>query len=195
MTTVQHGAKMTLAEYRALCEIDDGVWELADGALYQMPPPTYEHQLLIDLLVMAINRFTYSGATLLGRAFTSGGVALSELYAPTPDLVYVRFERLHLIRGSFVEGIPDLVAEALSSDRNRDLVMKRAWYAEAWVPEYWTIDPVNDSITILELSGREYVERAVLGRNDTLTTATIPGFELPLEQLFGDPVREQIRSR
>ena len=32
MTTVQPGTRMTLAEYRALDETVDGVWELVDGS-------------------------------------------------------------------------------------------------------------------------------------------------------------------
>ena len=199
MTTIRSGTRMTLSEYRVLDEMDDGVWELADGELYQMPPATAEHQLLIDFLVRMINNLVTGMSPIPGLAFSNIGLALSERYAPTPDIVYVRSEQMRLVRGSFLEDIPDLVVEALSSDRSRDLVMKRRWYADARVPEYWILDPVNDTITILELSlelsGGEYVERAVLGRNDTLTTATIPGFELPLEQLFGDPVREQIRNR
>ena len=195
MTTIRSGTRMTLSEYRALDEMDDGVWELADGELYQMPPATAEHQLLIDFLVRMINNLVTGISPIPGLAFSNIGLALSERYAPTPDIVYVRSEQMRLIRGSFLEDIPDLVVEALSSDRSRDLVMKRGWYAEAGIPEYWILDPVNDTIAILELSGGEYVERAVLGRNDTLTTATIPGFELELERLFGDPVREQIRSR
>ena len=66
--------------------------------------------------------------------------------------------------------------------------MKRDLYAGAGIPEYWTIDPVNDVLTVLELPGGEYVERT-LGRNDILTTAAIPGFALPLQQLFDDPIR------
>ena len=195
MTTVQHGTKITLAEYRAMDETDGGVWELVNGELYQMPPATMEHQLLIDFLVGAINLFTRALHPTPGRAFTNIGLAISELYAPTPDITYVRYENLHLTRGGFMEGVPDLVVEALSSDRRRDLVLKRGWYAAAGVPEYWIIDPVNDTITILELSGSDYVERAVLGRSDTLTTPAIPGFALPLERLFGDPVRAQISAR
>ena len=72
--------------------------------------------------------------------------------------------------------------------------MKRDLYAGAGIPEYWILDPVNDVLTVLELSGDEYVERR-LGRADTLTTSTIPGFALPLEQLFGDPARALIRGR
>ena len=194
MTTVGHGTRMTLSEYRTLEETDGGVWELIDGELYQMPPATYEHQLLIDLLVRIINNLVSGIDPIPGLAFSSVGLAISELYAPTPDIVYLRRENLNLIRGSFVECAPDLIVEALSSDRSRDLVMKRKVYAEAGIPEYWILDPVHDTIAVLELSGSEYVERAVFGSDDTLTTATIPGLELPLRQLFGDPVLAIIRS-
>ncbi len=196
MTTVQHGAKMTLAEYRALGPVDEGVWELADGVLYEMPPPTYDHQNLIDYLVRMINNFLDNTDPLMGLAVSGIGVALTERRAPTPDLVYIRAERAHLIQGSFVEGIPDLVVEVMSQDRRRDLVIKRGWYAEAGVPEYWIMDPVGDTITVLELLSNEYVEKAALGRQDRLTTPTIPGFELGLERLFGNPRRTlPLRSR
>ena len=195
MTTVQHGAKMTLAEYRALGPVDEGVWELADGVLFEMAPPTYDHQNLTDYLVRMINNFLDTTTPLIGVAVSGIGVVLSESTAPTPDMVYVRAERAHLIQGSFVEGLPDLAVEVMSQDRRRDLVMKRGWYAEAGVPEYWIMDPVNDTITVLELSGGEYVERAVLGRADTLTTAMIPGFALALERLFSNPGRTLVSNR
>ena len=194
MTTVQPGTRMTLAEYRELDETDGGVWELINGELYQMPPATGEHQFFMDFLVRMINNLTTAMQPSLGLAFSNLGLAISELYAPTPDVIYLRTENLRLIKGSFVEGIPDLVVEILSSDRNRDLVMKRDLYADAGIPEYWIVDPVNDVLTVLELSGNEYVERT-LGRDDTLSTAAIPGFALSLEQLFGDPILAQIRSR
>ncbi len=193
MTTIRSGTRMTLAEYRALPETDGGVWELINGELYQMPSATGEHQFLMDFLVRMINNLTTSIQPISGLAFSNLGLALSDLYAPTPDIIYLRYENLRLINGNMVEGIPDLVVEILSSDRNRDLVMKRNLYAGAGIPEYWTLDPANDVLTVLELSGSEYVERT-LGRDDTLTTATIPGFALPLEQLFGDPVRALVRG-
>ena len=193
MTTIRSGTRMTLAEYRALPETDGGVWELINGELYQMPSATGEHQFLMDFLVRMINNLTTSIQPISGLAFSNLGLALSDLYAPTPDIIYLRYENLRLINGNMVEGIPDLVVEILSSDRNRDLVMKRNLYAGAGIPEYWTLDPANDVLTVLELSGSEYVERT-LGRDDTLTTAIIPGLALPLERLFGDPVRALVRG-
>lgn len=194
MATVRSGTRMTLTEYRDKEEIEGGVCELINGEFYQMPPATAEHQLIIDYLVGMINAFVRPLQPLPGLAFTTIGLALGDRYAPTPDIVYLRAESLHLIRGGMVEGVPDLVVETLSSDRNRDLVMKRAIYAEAGIPEYWLVDPVNDTITVLELSGTQYAERSVLSGGDTLTTATIPGFEVELDQIFGDPVLAVIRA-
>ena len=117
MTTVRHGAKMTLQEYRDLGPVDEGVWELAEGVLFEMAPPNWEHQSLVDFLVMMINTFLAASDPLPGWAYSGIGVVLSESTAPTPDMVYVRAERGHLIQGSFVEGVPDVVVEVMSQDR------------------------------------------------------------------------------
>ncbi len=188
MTTTRRGAKMTVAEYMAIDTLE-GLWELCDGELYEMPPPNVDHQDLIGSLYWLIRAYLLTTNPRLGKVMQGVGVALSEFRMFIPDLTYVRAERAHLVRGNLIAGAPDLVVEVLSLNRRRDLVMKRGWYADAGVPEYWIMDPVNETITMLELSGSDYVERAVLTRRDTLTTPAIPGFALPLEQLFGDPMR------
>ena len=188
-TATQRGAKITVAEYLALEGLDDGIWELVDGVLEKMPAASLEHQHLIGLLYRMICAYLDAASPKPGLALQSVGVALSQFRVAVPDLVYVRAERGYILGGNLVEGVPDLVVEALSQDRARDLVMKRGWYAEAGIPAYWILDPVNDTITVLELAGGRYVERAVLGRNDILTTAAIPGLALPLGQLFDDPAR------
>ena len=188
MTTIRSGTRMTLAEYRLTPEFE-GVWELIDGVLEKQTLATVEHQLILVNLISEIISLCLEITPRPGWPFRNVGVAFSETFAPTPDIVYVRLERMHLIRGSFFEGAPDLLAEVLSKDRDRDLIRKRAKYAAAGVPEYWIVDPANEVVIVLELSGGEYKELAVLGRTDTLTTPTIPGFALPLEQLFDDPIR------
>ena len=187
MTTTQHGAKLTLAEYLAL-DIE-GLWELADGELYEMPPPNLDHQELIGFLYWMLRSYLHGTTPKLGRVWHGAGVALSDTMMLIPDLVFVRSQRQDILRTNYIDGAPDLVVEALSTDRRRDLALKRGWYAAAGIPEYWILDPVNDTLTILELSGNEYTERAVLGSNDVLTTPMLPGFELPLERLFANPDR------
>ena len=192
MTTLRQGTGITLSEYMAL-DID-GLWELADGELYEMPPPNVDHQELIGFLYRMVCAYLDETTPKLGRVWHGVGVALSDSMLLIPDLTFVRAERRDIVQRNYIDGAPDLVVEALSSDRRRDLTLKRGWYAAAGIPEYWILDPANDTLTILELSGNEYVERSVLSRGDTLTTPTIPGFEFALAGLFDDPDRDLVRT-
>ena len=192
-TQTPRGVKMTLDDYLALPE-REGIWELVDGVLEKMALPSAEHQRLLANLLQLIDTCLMATAPLPGIVFFSVSVALSQFRVAVPDLVYVRMERRHLLQKIIVSGGPDLVIEVLSQDRAKDLIRNRQWYAEAGIPEYWILDPVNDTLTVLELAGGQYLERATLGRSDILTTPTIPGLSVPLLELFDDPVRLMLRG-
>ena len=184
-TGLRTGTKMSLDEFLALGKTD-GKWELDDGVLYIMASGTRDHQFLvfefglhlrnyIDSFEQPVAHFYHELTTILSRELQR---------APEPDIVLVREGRPGVLEGRWVEGAPDIVVEILSTDRNRDLVRKRQIYAEAGVLEYWPIDPLNDSVTQLELQNGEYLERAVLGADDTLTTPLLPGLSIPLAEIF-----------
>ena len=79
----------------------------------------------------------------------------------------------------------DLVVEVVSpDDPNRDLVEKRADYAEAGVPEYWIIDPRFESVTVLTLTGGAYAEHGAFSRGDTATSPLLDGFAVDVTALF-----------
>ena len=86
-----------------------------------------------------------------------------------------------------IEGGPDIVIEILSTDRNRDLVRKRQVYEEAGIPEYWIFDWLNQTTLQLEFRDGQYLERAVLTADDTLTTPRLPGLAIPLADVFRSP--------
>ena len=176
---------MSLDEFLALGETD-GKWELDDGALYIMASGSPDHQFLMRQLGRHIDdhldgfeeppaQFYHEMTTILSRELQR---------APEPDIVIILSERQHIVGRSRVEGAPDIVVEILSTDRSRDLVRKRQIYAEAGVLEYWPIDPYNDNVTQLELHDGAYVERAVLGVEDELTTPLLPGLAIPLAEIF-----------
>ena len=187
-TQTRVAAKMTVDDYLALPE-SEYFQELVDGVLEQLPNPGVEHQCLLGSLYAALYPCLKAATPRPGVAFCRVAVAFSQFRLVVPDLVYVRMERRHLLRNPILKDAPDLVVEILSQDRAKDLIRNRRWYADAGIPEYWILDPVNDTLTILELSGNQYTERAVLGRNDTLTTPTLPGLTIPLTELFDDPDR------
>ena len=176
---------MSLDEFLALGETD-GCWELDDGVLYIVPTASRDHQfLLTELLwhfVSYLNSFEEPPAELYPDMTTILSRELQRVLEP--DLVIILSGRTDISGGVHVEGAPDIVVEILSSDRHRDLVHKRQIYAEAGIPEYWIFDPRNDTVTPLELQGEVYVERGVLGAEDTLTTALLPGLVIPLADLF-----------
>ena len=162
--------------------------ELHRGVLYIMPEPALDHQFLVHLLW----KYLFDQLTLAGvaHAYSSVNLLLTAEDYLAPDIIVVRSSRAEMLGRVWVNGAPDIVVEALSTDRNRDLVDKRQWYAAAGVPEYWILDGDADTLTPLELGDDGvYRERAVLTVADTLTTPLFPEFSLPLAQLFEHPAR------
>ena len=188
MTTTSNlrtGIRMSLDEFLALGETE-GRWELDDGVLYIMSSGTPDHQFLMGELFFHIKSYLNGLETPAAQIFPEMTTILSrELQrAPEPDLVIILNESRAIVGTVRVEGTPNIIVEILSTDRGRDLGYKRRIYAEAGVQEYWPIDPRNDTVTRLELQDGEYVQRAVLEADDTLSTPLLPGLSIPLPSIF-----------
>ena len=185
-TNIQAGTRMTLEEFLALPEMDQPC-ELIDGVVYMAARPIPDHQFLATILSsILVQQIVEIG---LGIVLYEPGVVLSSNTAVAPDITVIRSDRTGIIGPTVIDGAPDIVAEVLSSNRNHDLVTKRRHYEARGIPEYWIIDAVADTLTVLELADGVYSERAVLAAEDTLTTPLFPDFSLPLAQLFNHPAR------
>ena len=190
MTTtpdIRTGTRMTLAEFLDLPEMEQRR-ELINGVVYMAAFPVPDHEILVMLLATYLSQSIM--LTGVGTVMGAAGVVVSSDSALGPDIIVVRAERSGIIGATVIDGAPDIVVEALSSDRNRDLVEKRALYEKAGVAEYWILDGSGDTLTQLELGddGR-YRERVVLTVADTLTTPLFPEFSLPLARLFEHTAR------
>ena len=60
------------------------------------------------------------------------------------------------------------------TDRCNRLVEKRADYAEAGIPEYWIVDPRDETVTVLALEGDAYVGHGVFAAGDS-AASRLPG--------------------
>jgi Uma2 family endonuclease len=79
----------------------------------------------------------------------------------------------------------DLALEVVSRHkRKRDLVQKRADYAEGRIPEYWIVDPQTETITVLRLDGEAYVEAGQYRRGDTAPSVLLTGFSVDVAAVF-----------
>ncbi len=181
------GMRLSVAQFMDLPDLDDKrKMELDDGALYIMPRPSPDHQFTQHILSWHLENYLVGFAAPPAEIYQDIILALSPGQALlSPDLVIILpGPQAAVVTATMVTGVPDIVVEILSSDRNRDLVRKRRLYGQAGVREYWIWDLSNDSVTQLELRNDGYVERAILSAADVLTTPLLPGLAIPLSGIF-----------
>lgn len=162
---------------------DDGNrYEIIGGELIVSPAPRLDHQDVVGLLFMLLR--LYVSTNRLGNVYTAPtDVRLSPHNTVQPDILFVIRERFHICRPNYVDGAPDLIIEVLS-DRTRgiDRVQKRALYAMAGVPEYWTVDLANRTIAVLTLVDGEY--RELHAGSEIARSRVVPGFEVAVAEVF-----------
>ena len=79
----------------------------------------------------------------------------------------------------------DLVVEVVSPDRpERDTEEKPRDYAEAGIPEYWIVNPLDATITVLVLDGRAYRRHGLFRRGEHATSRLLPSFSVSVDEVF-----------
>jgi Uma2 family endonuclease len=173
--------RKTVQDYLAL---PDGVRaELVQGEIYGTPSPTPGHQESVGTIYAALRAHGRARGT--GRAFVSPlDVHLSEESVVQPDVLWLATGNPALADDA-VHGVPDLVVEVVSpSHPERDRFVKRSLYEEHRVPELWLVDPSDRSVEVLRFSGDRYAPAGWFVAGQVLVSPSLPGFELPVEDLF-----------
>jgi len=126
-------------------------WEMVNGIPYAMASASPRHQEISGKLAHKIETYL-SGKEC--RLFTTLEVRLDFKKGKDtfliPDLLVLCDKSKLGKRG--VEGAPDIVIEILSPSTGRhDRLLKRNWYAQAGVKEYWIVDPEHEIIEVSTL--------------------------------------------
>lgn len=178
--------KLTYEDY-ALIPDDGRRHEIIDGDEVVSPSPRTQHQRVVGNLYFLLRRHVREHG--LGEVFVAPfDVVLSDYDIVQPDVLFVSDGRLGLVDEVNLKGAPDLVAEVLSeSTRRTDLVRKRRLYERAGVAEYWVLDPAIDQVQVFRPRGAAYERAAELTAEagDALATPLLPGFAVPLGEVFG----------
>ena len=174
--------KLTYADYVTTPE--DKRYELLDGELLMTPAPSEAHQR--SQAELGYHLITFIKTNGLGRIYYSPtDVVLSDIDVVQPDLLFVSNERMHIITPAGVQGAPDLVVEILSpATAERDKGYKRALYARHGVREYWLVGTDAGAITVLLLGDDGYEVIGTFGEGDTLSSPTLEGFSLKVDDVF-----------
>jgi Uma2 family endonuclease len=160
---------------------EDKRYELDEGELIEMARPAYLHNRVLGILFVDLSN--YFRKNRLGEALVSENLyALSPSTRRAPDVAVILGDRYEELKNATVIPIiPDIAVEILSpSETPRMIHRKRKQYFEAGVKEVWLIHPEVREIEIWTGPGVS----EVLAAGDALTSTLLPGFELPLEDLF-----------
>ncbi|MFG1628362.1 Uma2 family endonuclease [Kribbella sp. NPDC049227] len=157
--TIEPGA-FTLADLDALP--DDGMrHELVDGVLLVTPAPLPIHQTAVVELTFLLRSQCPDDLKVFVAPLDfqpSPGRSLQ------PDVLVCRRAD---VGPKAIEKPLLLAVEVLSpATRSTDLVLKRRLYEEAGVTSYWIFDPAKEELTVLELVGGTFDERAVITGKD-----------------------------
>lgn len=159
--------------------------EFSHGRLEVLPMPTTSHQLLVVYLYGLLLGFAAPGD--LGTVLVAPlRVRLWRGKFREPDVMFMAKEHGDRIGEDYWLGA-DLVMEVVSGDdedRRRDLVTKRREYARAGIPEYWIVDPREQRISVLRLSGKRYVVHGEFAAGAVATSHLLPGFTVDVRQAF-----------
>jgi Uma2 family endonuclease len=176
---------LTFEEYLTY---DDGTgfhYELVDGRLELMNPPTIQHFLIADFLDSAL-KGEIKRLGLPWLCFRETGVRTGRNKSRLTDLCVVTQEQARELMNlsAVFQSPPLLIIEVVSPESvKRDYRYKRSEYAALEVPEYWIVDPLEATISVLLLEEGLY-EQTVLSANQQIISRTFPELAISHEQVF-----------
>jgi len=172
----------TQAQYIKLTDYSRRLLEFTDGYLEVLPMPTDRHQVISRFLLFALFAFVHRlGGTVL---YAPLRLQIRPGKFREPDLLLVRDAQDSRRQNRFWLGA-DLAVEVVSpDDPERDTQVKRLDYAEARIPEYWIVNPIDETITVLTLIGDAYSDHGVFCRGQQASSALLHGFALSVAEVF-----------
>jgi Uma2 family endonuclease len=168
---------------------EDTFAEWVDGEIVEMSPASDEHQFILGFLYRLLMHLVDEG--LPGAVYLAPFPMrlTSHRTGREPDLLFVRAQSLSRAKRTYIDGPADLVVEIVSPESaDRDHRVKLAEYEAAGVPEYWIIDPLQQSARFYLLGDDGRYRLADLDENGIYTSATAAGLRLRASWLWQRPL-------
>lgn len=172
----------TVDQYLKLTDHTHCLVEFSDGNLEVLPIPTQRHQMILAFLYRVFFAFLHPRGGLV--LFAPLRLQVSPAAFREPDLLLLLRADDPRAQNRYWLGA-DLVLEVVSEDDpERDTVDKVRDYAGAGIPEYWIVNPQDETITLLSLTDNAYTPLGVFRRGDQVTSALLEGFSMSVDEAF-----------
>jgi Uma2 family endonuclease len=181
---IKTSTALTFEDYLTYDDGTDNRYELEDGDLILMNPPSFNHALisrfLINIFEAEIKRLSLSWLT-----FSNVGIRTSITRSRIPDLVLLHQDQIPDQKLSAVLTSPPLLIVEIVSPESctRDYRYKRSEYAATGIPEYWIVDPEEQKVTVLKLVEGFYEEEGYQS-NEKLQSQVFSELSLTANQIL-----------
>jgi Uma2 family endonuclease len=173
-------AGMTVAAYDALPLEEGRKWELLDGELIEVPGATPRHNRILARLTSLLDAFTE--ARKLGAVLPETDLAVQKDSRLRPDFCFFSAEtwrHVDLDRVPVFE-TPDVAVEIISRSESASTVQRKVEAYLVWgVREIWLVYPETRTVMLHTAVGAQRFSEGAL-----LTSASVPGWELAVGELF-----------
>ena len=162
-----------------------GIFELVDGILVEKVMGKME-SLLAGAIIAILRGFVLPRNLGIVTA-PDGMMRLAPAIFRAPDIAFITWGRIpggQLSEDSLAEVVPDLAIGVLSpSNTKAEMARKRREYFEAGVRLVWEVDPRSRTVAVFDTPDHS----TSLDESQTLDGGEVlPGFALPLADLFGE---------
>ncbi len=160
-------------------------YELIDGKLELMNPPTFRHLLIAKFIEQNFD-VQIKKLNLPWMCFREAGIRTGWRKSRLSDVYVVTSEQVmeFLDKSAVCQSPPLLVVEVVSPESvKRDYRYKRSEYAALEIPEYWIVDPIEPKVTVLLLEEGLY-EDTEFTSTQKIISPTFPELNLIVEQVF-----------
>ncbi|MCS7252466.1 MAG: Uma2 family endonuclease [Armatimonadetes bacterium] len=185
---------LTFEEFVRRFGEDENV-ELIDGIVFGRNSAHLTHESLQGWLLRILG--IYVSERDLGIVLGSRtAVRIDAFSGRLPDILFVRKDRMEIVKEDGIYGAPDFVIEIHSvGERKSRIVSLIADYIRVGVSEIWIIDLGRKVLRVILKGKRGYRELAL--RKGVLESAAVEGFWLRVDWLFMDlrPKETEVLSK
>ena len=185
-------AELLTPKPRLWDDSNDRDYEIVDGDRVEMPPKSVDSQVLASDLAYHLNNYGFGKDYGIACVNVLFKLPLNVDRNRRPDAAFISYGRWAKNRPvpptASWEVLPDLFVEVVSPlDQSDEIETKVLEYLEAGALLVWIVYPRHKGVYVYESPHKV----CRLTRDDTLDgVVVLPGFQLPLIELFPDPPAE-----
>jgi Uma2 family endonuclease len=181
----EKGDNLVTVEELFEMELEEGFfYELLNGHIVKKNVPDQVHQKTVSNFNWFLNNFVREKD--LGKIYISPIDVFFDTYNNAqPDILFIKKDRLFIVKDDGIHGQPDLIVEVLSpSSYRNDKLIKMKTYCEFGVAEYWIIDPIYKAIEVYYLENNVYSMLYSTFKRGKIASKVLKGFKIDTKLIF-----------